>query len=229
MRRLLVVVLLLSVTAAFAQTGENQPAKPKVHLKPMAAKSRMAGEITVKTVAAMTAATVMEKAADYVPKDGYTAGMDGAMQAWSAMLPDGYNKLGAWMKAGGKPIGPSFAIYFEDPSKTAAKDLTCKVGFPTTKDAKGTDAVKIEELPETQAAVTHYTGPYDGMGETYNALMKWIPDHGYEIAGPPTEVYLKSEHDKVKSADYLTEIHFPVKKAEAAKPAEAPKPAGDKK
>ncbi|HEY3293842.1 MAG TPA: GyrI-like domain-containing protein [bacterium] len=214
MRRLLVgVVLLLSAAMVLAQTGEKKamPAAPK-------AKTAMVGEISVKTIPAMTAVTVMEKATDHAPKDGYKTGMEGAEQAWKVMMPDAYGKLGAWMAAGGKPTGPSFGIYFEDPTKVAAKDLTCKVGFPTTKDAKVTDAVKLEEFPEMQAAVVQFAGPYEGSMDVYGALMKWIPEHGYQFAGPPMEIYLKSEHDKVKPEEYLTEVRFPVTKADAPAP-----------
>jgi effector-binding domain-containing protein len=217
MRRMLVFAVLLSAAVAFAQAGEKKAEKKGMHAASMA-KTTMAGEISVKTIPAMTAATVMEKATDFVPKDGYKPGMDGAMQAWTSMLPDAYDKLGAWMKAGGMPMGPSFAIYYEDPTKVAAKDLTCKVGFPTMKDAKVKDPVKLEEFPETQSAVVQVSGPYNGLGAIYDSLMKWIPAHGYDFAGPPVEVYIKSEHDKIKPADYFTEIRFPVKKAEPATP-----------
>ena len=217
MRRLFVIVLLLSAVVMLAQAGEKKAKKEMPAVTK--AKTTMIGEIAVKSFPEMSAATVMEKAADFAPKEGFKAGMDGATQAWMLMLPDAYGKLGAWMKTGGVPTGPSFAIYYEDPSKTAAKDLPCKVGFPTAKDAKGNDAVKIETMPGMDAAVAQFSGPYEGSGDIYAALMKWIPEHGYQFAGPPVEIYLKSEHDKVKPADYLTEIRFPVTKAETPAPA----------
>jgi effector-binding domain-containing protein len=218
MKRLVALVLLLSVTTLFAQTGE----KKEMPAAPMA-KTAMKGEIAVKTISAMTAATVLEKASDYMPKEGYKEGMEGAEQAWMKMVPDGFEKLGAWMKAGGVPTGPAFAIYYEDPSKTPAKDLTCTVGFPVAKDAKGNDNVKVEEIPGGDMAAVQFTGPYEGSGEIYDALMKWIPEHGYRFDGPPREIYLKSEHDKVPPAEFLTEVQFPVKKAEAPKTDEGKK------
>jgi effector-binding domain-containing protein len=228
MKRLVALVLLLSVTTLFAQTAEK-----KEMPAPAKAKSVVVGEITVKTIPAMTAATVMEKAADFAPKEGYKAGMEGAGQAFAAMPTDGFKKLGDWIKGGGMPTGPAFGTYYEDPSKTPAKDLTAKFGFPTMKDSKGNDIVKIEQIPETQAAVVQFSGPYEGSGEVYGALMKWIPEHGFQYAGPPTEVYLKGVHDKVPPAEYLTEIRFPVTKIEAPKAAdekkvEAPKAEGGK-
>jgi effector-binding domain-containing protein len=208
MKRLALLVLLLAVSSVFAQTAEK-----KETAAAFAAKVSIVGKIEVKTIPAMTAATVMEKATAFAPKEGYKEGMAGAEQAWTAMLPAGYETLGAWMKSGGTPTGPSFAIYYEDPEKTPAKDLTVKVGFPTVKGAKGTELVKVEDMPEQQAAVVKFTGPYEASMEIYVNLYKWIGENGYEVAGPLCEFYVKGPGDKVQPAEYLTEIHVPVKKA----------------
>jgi effector-binding domain-containing protein len=227
MNRLWTVFLAVLLTAAFcfAQTAETKAPEAKAEAaKPATAKTTIAGEITVKTLPAITAVTVMEKATDYAPKEGYKAGMEGAGEAYNAMMKQGMNKLMAWMKTGGKPLGPCFAFYYQDPEKSPAKDLTCKIGFPTAEDAKGSDPVKIEKLPVTTNAVLTYKGPYEGSAEPWIAISKWIPEHGYEIVGAPSEVYLKGPGDNVKPDEYITEIHYPVKKIEA--PAA---PASDKK
>jgi effector-binding domain-containing protein len=68
-----------------------------------------------------------------------------------------------------------------------------------------------------------YTGAYESSMDVYVALDKWISEHGYMVAGPLTEVYLKGPGDNVKPEEYLTEIQFEVKKAEAPKPTESKK------
>jgi AraC family transcriptional regulator len=40
-----------------------------------------------------------------------------------------------------------------------------------------------------------YKGPYEKVEETYNALTRWVKDNGYEMAGPPEELYFNDPSD----------------------------------
>jgi effector-binding domain-containing protein len=74
--------------------------------------------------------------------------------------------------------------------------------------------VKVRNLPgEDSVASTIHRGPYDNIGEAYQALMTWCEANGYELAGPDREVYLTSPPKVSDPADYVTELQQPVKKA----------------
>jgi effector-binding domain-containing protein len=223
MKRVVVAALALLVGAglamAQAEVKKAEPAPPVVSVKP---ETKMVGEITVATIPAMNGATVMERAADFIPKEGAKPGPEGMSEACSKMMNDGFGKLTTWMTAGGKPVGPPLAIYFEDPAKTPVKDLTCKVVFPTTPDAKGSDVVKIEAFPETEVAKVQYSGPYEQSKHVWTAVDAWIAKHRYAPNGPPMEVYLKGPNETQKPEEYLTEIRVPVKKVEMPKPPQKP-------
>jgi effector-binding domain-containing protein len=210
--------LMMCVSLVFAQISvqvEPQAQKP-------APRCEMVGKIEVKTFPACTVAGVMEKAADYLPEGGYAEGEAGIMVAYEKMMIAGFVKLTAWMAAGGQPMGPPFAIFYEDPEKTPAKDLTCKLAFPTAADAAAKPPVVVEPMPEYTALLCTYKGPYEGSGEIWKICGKWVTDNGYVTAGAPIEVYLKSQGDKVPPSEYITEIRIPVKKVEA-KPEEGGK------
>jgi len=210
--------LMMGVSLVFAQISvqvEPQAQKP-------APRCEIVGKIEVKTFPAATVAGVMEKAADYLPEGGYAEGEAGMMVAYEKMMTGGFAKLMAWMAAGGQPMGPPLAVYYEDPEKTPAKDLTCKLAFPTAADAAAKPPVVVEPMPEYTAALCTYKGPYEGSGEIWKICGKWVTDNGYVTAGAPIEVYLKSQGDKVPPSEYITEIRIPVKKAEA-KPEEGGK------
>lgn len=220
MRKLWAVfaALMLCVPLVFAQISvqvEPQAQKP-------APRCEMVGQIEVKTFPAATVVAVMERAADYAPEGGYAEGEAGMMLAYEKMMTDGFAKLMAWMGAGGKPMGPPFAVYYEDLEKTPAKDLTCKIAFPAVAGATATAPVVVEEMPKYTAVVCTYKGPYEGSAEIWKTCDKWVTDNGYMFAGPPMEVFLKSQGDKVPPSEYITEIRIPVKKAEA-KPVEGGK------
>jgi effector-binding domain-containing protein len=203
--------LMMGVSLAFAQISvqvEPQAQKP-------APRCEIVGKIEVKTFPAATVAGVMEKAADYLPEGGYAKGEAGRTLAYEKMMTGGFAKLMAWIAAGGQPMGPPFAVYYEDPQKTPAKDLTCKLAFPTAAAAKDTPPVVIEKMPEYTALLCTYKGPYEGSGEIWKTCDKWVTDNGYVCSGPPLEVYIRSQANKVLPSEYVTEIRIPVKKVEA--------------
>jgi len=204
------IALALASTAALAAEGEEV----KTEEAPVAAKCEMVGEIGVQTLPATHVAALMVKAADYAPEGGYPEGMKGAEMAYEKMMTSGFMELGRWIEAGHQPVGPFLAMYFEDPEKTPAQDLTCKIMFPIGPDATGTEKIVIEDLPEMEAAVVQYKGPYGQSGDIWTALGKWVTENSYEYSGAPMEVFLKSPGDNVPESEYLTEIRWPVKKTE---------------
>lgn len=60
-------------------------------------------------------------------------------------------------------------------------------------------------------AMAAHLGSYSNLGETYGAIVKWIEDNGYHIAGQPYEKYLNNPHE-VPEEKLVTEIYFPVEK-----------------
>ena len=74
--------------------------------------------------------------------------------------------------------------------------------------------MKPRRLPavDEMACLTHQGG-YDTIGGTYGQLMSWIEAHGYHIAGPPREVYLRGPESGDDPSSYVTEIQIPVGKA----------------
>jgi effector-binding domain-containing protein len=222
--------LMMCVSLAFAQISvqvEPQAQKPdtqaqQVSQAPAAARCEIVGKIEVQTFPAATVAGVMEKAADYLPEGGYAEGEAGMSLAYEKMMIAGFAKLSAWMTAGGQPMGPPFAVFYEDPEKTPAKNLTCKLAFPTAADAAAKPPVVVEPMPEYTALLCTYKGPYEGSGEIWKTCDKWVTDNGYVCSGPPLEVYIRGQEAKILPSEYITEIRIPVKKAEA-KPKEGGK------
>lgn len=217
MRKIFTMFLLLAACTVFVFAHEDAATEaPAAPANPV--KGEIVGQIALKAIPPMTVATVTEKAADYIPEGGYKAGMEGASQAWERINAKGFEKLGAWMAAGGKPTGPAITVYFNDPEKEPAQNFVCKMAFPTS-DKNAAAPVIIEQWPEMSVVSCTYKGPYEGSGEAWLACDKWLKDNSYETAGAPMEVYLAGPADKVPPSEFLTEIRMPVKKIEA-KPAE---------
>ncbi|WP_027625965.1 MerR family transcriptional regulator [Clostridium lundense] len=52
----------------------------------------------------------------------------------------------------------------------------------------------------------------ENISMTYNALIKWIEENGYKIAGSNRELYLEGEWSTPNIQEYITEIQIPVEK-----------------
>jgi len=183
------------------------------------------GEMVIRAVPPVTAATVLVKASDYAPNHGWEPGERGVEQATDAMLINGYDKLARWMKEGGRPAGPSFVIFNEDPATTEPQNLTCKIGYPVAEKETGRHLVTIEHMPAMTAAVVEHQGSPADRAAARDSLGKWIQSRGYAPAGPFMEIYLNGSHGNRSESDNRAEIRWPVRRTGPAR-GPLPNPAG---
>ena len=65
-------------------------------------------------------------------------------------------------------------------------------------------------LPEIQAACMFHRGSYGTLPESYESVLKYIEENGYEIAGAIRENYIDGVWNQEESG-WLTEIQIPVR------------------
>ena len=75
-------------------------------------------------------------------------------------------------------------------------------------DVQGIGTKNVEQC---EVASAMHRGAYDEVGKTYNDLVPWILENGYEIAGPSEEVYL-SDPQNTPPEELMTEVRFPIRK-----------------
>jgi effector-binding domain-containing protein len=93
------------------------------------------------------------------------------------------------------------------------RDVDIEIAIPIGKKIKGSDRVKVYELPAVEkAACTIHKGPYDTISEAYSAIMSWCEANGYETYGQDREIFLTNPHDLKDPSKNITEVQFPVKK-----------------
>jgi effector-binding domain-containing protein len=105
-----------------------------------------------------------------------------------------------------EPVGPPLAIYYSQPGEQGIDVQLC---VPTGTEQPSTDGIESMSLVGGRFASMMHLGPYEGIGDSYQVLMRWIMDNCYLPAGAPREVYIVG----VGQADpesYVTEILFPV-------------------
>lgn len=104
------------------------------------------------------------------------------------------------------PAGPPLAFYHEAEFNPQNTDIELAVPV-----AEGTPGSRV--LAGGPHAMATLLGAYDTDAFTaaYSALMEWVEQNGYRLAGAPYDKYVRGGDD-CKPEEYITEIYFPLMK-----------------
>ena len=103
------------------------------------------------------------------------------------------------------PTGLNGARYFDEEFHRDSSDIEVFIGI---KEKEKADRV----MERRECAMTVHHGGYSTLSEAYGAVVSWIMENGYEIDGPPFDLYIKTQFDSLSPEDWETEVYFPVKK-----------------
>ena len=110
-------------------------------------------------------------------------------------------------QSGQQPAGMPLAIYHSMEGNTV--DLEC--AMPVASPMESTDRIRSGELPAGTVATVTHIGPYDDLGGTWTALVKWIEANEFEPAHAPWEVYVTDPGAEPDPSKWRTDIFFPVR------------------
>lgn len=125
-----------------------------------------------------------------------------------ADVPNGFAKLGQMIGRGVlKPLGAPFIIYHDVIDEESNGDV--EICVPTGNDFEEQSGVAFRELEGGMFASSVHKGPYEKIGPVYQSLPQWVYENGFEIVGPPREVYENDPREIVQD-ELLTRVLFPV-------------------
>ena len=75
-----------------------------------------------------------------------------------------------------------------------------------------TGGLYFRTLPEIQAACIFHKGSYRSFAESYETVLKYIEENGYEIAGEIRESYIDGVWNQDDESQWLSEIQVPVRR-----------------
>jgi effector-binding domain-containing protein len=119
--------------------------------------------------------------------------------------------VGFLMAKGLQMMGPPFGIYFNSPEEVSEYELVYEIGIPYLGETEESGRVKLKTTPSQLVLSTVYRGPYSECGIALGAIAKHAYQNGYEIIGPPMEIYL-SDPNETPENQLITEICFPIVK-----------------
>ena len=103
------------------------------------------------------------------------------------------------------PTGMNGARYFDQEFNPESSDIEVFIGI---REKDKADTV----MEPCECAMTVHHGGYSTLSEAYGAVVNWIMENGYEIAGAPFDLYIKTQFDSLSPEDWETEVYFPIKK-----------------
>ena len=72
--------------------------------------------------------------------------------------------------------------------------------------------LRFKTLPEIQAACIFHKGSYRTFSESYETVLRYVEENGYEIAGEIRESYIDGVWNKDDESEWLSEIQVPVRR-----------------
>ena len=103
------------------------------------------------------------------------------------------------------PTGLNGARYHDEEFNQESSDIEVFIGI-----REGDKADTILEPCECAMAVHH--GGYSTLSEAYGAIVSWIAENGYEMAGAPFDLYIKTQFNAPSPEDWETEVYFPIRR-----------------
>ena len=128
-------------------------------------------------------------------------------------LFDRMPEIGALMeKAGCECALPEYCFtnYLEPGYKDG--DIPVEICESVVEAKKETGELRFKTLPEIRAACVFHKGSYRTFSESYEAVLRYIEENGYEIAGEIRESYIDGIWNKDDESQWLSEIQVPVKR-----------------
>jgi AraC family transcriptional regulator len=122
-------------------------------------------------------------------------------------------KLYGWAKK--QKVMPGFypmGIYLDDPKMVPPEECRTEIAITFKGKAQEESGVKIREMPAMKVASISHKGPGSEFKKTYGTLMEWIEKKGFELSGPPMEIYSKKPEVVGGETILYAKVMLPVKK-----------------
>ena len=148
--------------------------------------------------------TIPEQKALFVRKTGPYA--KAADEAWCALMKFAYSRR--IMSKDTKRIGVSH----DSPDITPEDKIRYDACITFEGDIRPEGEVGLQKVGGGRYAVFLHTGPYEKLGETYNAIFsQWLPESGAKLREAPCfDVYLNRDPRRTRPERLVTEICIPI-------------------
>ncbi len=108
-----------------------------------------------------------------------------------------------------------FTNYIEPDYKE--EDILIETCEAVVKAQEEREGLYFKTFPETTAACIFHKGTYATLAKSYEAVLRFVEENSFEIAGPIRENYIDGVWNKEDESQWLTEIQVPISKKQQCK------------
>ena len=108
--------------------------------------------------------------------------------------------------SGAQPAGPPFCRYLS----MGSEEWEIEPGVPVTEPVAGEGRVEAAELPGGAVLSTMHVGPYETLGQSWDALDRWVKQEGKVPGGAAWELYVTDPAVVTDPAECRTELVMPL-------------------
>jgi effector-binding domain-containing protein len=105
-----------------------------------------------------------------------------------------------------EPAGEPFVVYLESSKPGVRWEMD--ICAPVSARVRESADFGFMEMPAGRVVSYLHIGPYQDLGQAYEAIQRYVKEQGLTVAGPPREIYL-SEPD-VPPAEIRTLLEQPI-------------------
>ena len=128
-------------------------------------------------------------------------------------LFDRMPEMGALMeRAGCECAVPEYCFTGYPEPGCRESDILVEICEAVAEAREETGGLRFKTLPEIRAACVFHRGSYRSFAESYEAVLRYIEENGYEIAGEIRESYIDGVWNRDDESDWLSEIQVPVRR-----------------
>lgn len=122
-----------------------------------------------------------------------------------------WESLNTYIKANHAQVaGSCFTVDYNDGYKEEDVDLmVCQVIDRILPDQGD---IRFITLPGGEFASLIHKGPYEGLHQAYQTIIRWIEEQNLVVAGPDREIYHENMGTTQNPEDFVTELLIPIKK-----------------
>jgi AraC family transcriptional regulator len=88
--------------------------------------------------------------------------------------------------------------------------MTIEAGVPLVEPATPEGEMQYCELPGGPVVFAVHGGPYDQLGDTHAAILRWMQEQKLRVEGPHWEWYVTDPGEHPNPADWRTHIYYPL-------------------
>lgn len=103
-----------------------------------------------------------------------------------------------------------FTNYLEPSYKE--EDILVELCESVTECKDDIGELHFKTIPKLQVASIFHKGSYNTLAASYESVLRYVEDNGYEIVGTIRESYIDGVWNKEDESEWLTEIQVPIKK-----------------